>query len=388
MAIRTSNKPLSRGMDGHSYTPLHKLFGTPAVSSHLGWGEQPIVLAPAIYPRYASLRTAMERHGSLSFAFPEKRIPSSWDLYYRAAAVPTYYPLIADKKTELDNLDFLVQLFTGSTFIELGSGDARKTIELLKKIPPSAHPLRICCVDIIKKNVKASIKAFIEMGYAPSQVIGMEADIVQNYFWQDLSDNLRGIGSPKTVVLLQGATYNNFERDEMIALLENSHHLPGDTTLLYAIDNTTDYQTLMDAYATVEMKHLLLSAAEPHFHMRRDLSSIRLEGPFWKVSRLDSVESSIKDATADISTGPYGPFQSVFFSVRSKDGSHGVDFVPIQKIPVEIKAKAAGEEIGGEMSRMFREAQVEVARRMPFSSPDFPKVEYSLYALRPVLATA
>jgi hypothetical protein len=185
--------------------------------------------------------------------------------YQKLMLEPGYYIKNVEYAHIDQNLASWQMDFKDANVIELCVGDCIKAGETLKKIGKNNHPAHYVLWDSIgvQELAKHAAREITDKaGYASDNISFVSKNIFSKEFIEylkSINDNLPKSAKP-TLVLLRGATLNNFTEEEILKLLKTLHEFfsPG-TIFRIGVDNTLDIPTLARAYQTPSFLHWVLN---------------------------------------------------------------------------------------------------------------------------------
>ena len=164
-------------------------------------------------------------------------------LFEAICAVPEYYLTRSEHEIlSTHAADIVAAVPDCDTLIELGSGSAEKTRQIIEAMIRNRGALTFVPIDISASALKASSEALLG-SYPELQIRAYAAD-----YFQAL-EALSSLGSHPVLVLFLGSNIGNFEPDEALRFLDAIRRMlrPGDALLLGA-DLKKDRALLEAAY--------------------------------------------------------------------------------------------------------------------------------------------
>lgn len=312
----------------------------------------------------------------------DKSVLGGMDLFYLITDHDKYYPTQADRRIINANPLYFSELPKEKTLVELCCGDMRKTIEWLSNLPKTSWPKQIILNDIVEDNIATSRRKLRRMGYT-GPITAINGDVTEEPFWNELAAELKG---QKAVVLMQGATFNDFLRsnDDPAPFLGYFHKLPPGTFLVLSADNTTHEPTLREAYVENPALHQFLLVGGAHY-IDKHHKLLRMTSSVKKLSLFTpnlteslaaantlltfSYEFDINGAKPAVAIEKDGDpnDQSKYILLTTNAPKFVQLFDPISK-PAESK-----------MASLFAHYGHELVQRFPLRWDKFPDADYSFY---------
>lgn len=167
-------------------------------------------------------------------------------LFQQIMACPEYYLT----RSEMEILHYqteelcavILKKFKEFDIVELGAGDATKSVHLLQQLKKSAKDFTYFPVDI-SKNIIHTLENELPQRIKGLKVKGLHGD----YF--DMIRQAYAVSQRRKIVLFLGSSIGNFNRTEALHFLESLHDhlLPGDL-LLTGFDLRKNPKQILAAY--------------------------------------------------------------------------------------------------------------------------------------------
>ncbi len=340
-----------------------------------------------VFPAYASLLNAHKKYPA-HFADGQEQRPldahgailSSMEFFSLLTQTAEYPYGIADSAIITSNLDYFSEILAGACIVELGIGSGLKTAGMLKQLTGKA-PTAFYANDLVPENVRDAVAVLkdivreitiptdhsarqIGLPLLPKKAVhGVPGNFLGFGTWQaparksggkqgaSILDHIKN-KYENTVVLLQGATINDYTQEDIERLFHFFHDQFSDNALfVISADSTTNRDALRRAYDNNAMRRLMIAGV---FSL------------FWN-ALIDfmPLSASYNIAIRDAAEGCVDIALSVSFM--------GADYVfdrPIRKIPFAL------------FEMMARNAGLEVVRRLPFKDERFSDFDHAIIVLK------
>jgi len=213
------------------------------------------------YRRNQELGKALGKFGSLPLDDSGKRLLSGADQHERVTSCLEYYIKSADEEIASDNMDVYKESMDGANVVELCIGNGKKAAKIYRKaIARGAKPKHFYVNDIVKDSERKAIDEIGAIFTSSKKITPISGDIFANNYWdQEIWDKLKNDDAP-TVVMIHGATFNNFNTEEMRELLERFREkFKEGTQYFVSIDSTNHVPTLKAAYDYFQVAQWLIT---------------------------------------------------------------------------------------------------------------------------------
>lgn len=167
-------------------------------------------------------------------------------LFQKIMASQEYYPTRCEMEIFISKTDSLVNALTANEhefdLVELGAGDATKSIHLLKGLKDAGASFTYFPVDI-SKNVIVYLQTHL-----PKQIPGLAVNGLNGEYFNMLQ-KATTLSSKRKIVLFLGSNIGNVPLDKAAAFCKTmrSHLQPGDLALI-GFDLKKDPHTILKAY--------------------------------------------------------------------------------------------------------------------------------------------
>lgn len=168
------------------------------------------------------------------------------ELFQNIMSSGEYYPTRCEMEIFTEKTVALVNILASDDFhldvIELGAGDASKSVHLLKALSTTG-----CAFDYYPVDISANVISYLQ-SYLPGEIPGLKLHGLNGEYFSML-EKAATISAHKKVVLFLGSNIGNVSQEKAASFCKTLRsHLHTDDLALIGFDLKKDPRTVLDAY--------------------------------------------------------------------------------------------------------------------------------------------